>query len=193
MSAQPDSSGGLSRDYIVEYRAGQFQNGSLVLRFDAQPTDKQLRDALIAHGLPARALEEVRARPLHPSRPRTISHPGPRTSVPSPTLPETPPARRKQASGCSGGPLLLGLAVAAFALLAGFSDQAIRAGESAGATRTTETMVVGCWDELGVARSLGDPDAGVVGAMFTKEPTAFAVTPANAAFYFSCLRAASTD
>ncbi|NLF89779.1 MAG: hypothetical protein GX570_00290 [Corynebacterium marinum] len=52
MSAQPGSSGGPSRDYIVEYRAGQFQNGSLVLRFDTEPSEKQLREALIAHGLP---------------------------------------------------------------------------------------------------------------------------------------------
>lgn len=185
MSAQPDSSGGLSRDYIVEYRAGQFQNGSLVLRFDSDPSEKQLRDALIAHGLPARALEEVRARPMHSTRMRPVVHSTPHTQ--QAVLPEPVKPRRKKASGCSGGQLLLGLGVAAFGVLTAFAGEAQQAGEAAGAAHTSETMVVGCWDELGVARSLADRDAGLLDGLVARSPTAFVASPANTAFYVSCL------
>ena len=51
------------RDYIVEYRTTQFQQGSLVLRFDEDPSDMQLRDALI--------------RQDYPPAPSTRSAPGP--------------------------------------------------------------------------------------------------------------------
>ncbi len=65
MSAQESNTG---RDYIVEYRAGQFQDGSLVLRFSGDPSEREIRDALVAHGLPRKALEQVRARPMSRGR-----------------------------------------------------------------------------------------------------------------------------
>lgn len=72
MATQAENTG---REYIVEYRAGQFQNGSLVLRFAHDPSERELRDALVAYGLPGRALEQVRARPVPPVR---INTPRPR-------------------------------------------------------------------------------------------------------------------
>lgn len=183
MSAQPDSSGGLSRDYIVEYRAGQFQNGSLVLRFDAEPSEKQLREALIAYGLPARALEEVRARPLQSSGPRHLS------PTPQPTQTQTQPAKKKD-PGCSGGRMIVILLVIAFGAGATVAENAKVAGRFAGDFLTSETMVVGCANALGAARAAADPGEGFIDGLFAQEPTAFAVTPANAAFYVSCLSAA---
>lgn len=196
MSAQPDSSGGLSRDYIVEYRAGQFQNGSLVLRFDSAPSEKQLRDALLAYGLPSHALEEVRARPMSSIQPRTRTQPAQRFETPAPATTTVSPGgtrRRKKASGCSGGQLFMGLAIAAFGVLAAFAEDAQRAGESAGTIQTTETMIVGCWENLGIASSFADPDVGLLGGLFSQEPTSFIFTPANTAFYFSCLGSASSS
>ena len=194
MSPQPDSSGAVGRDYIVEYRAGQFQNGSLVLRFGSDPSEKQLRDALVAHGLPARALEEVRARPMHSATPRRTPPAAQRFPAPVSPAPSAPagntPAHGKKGSGRGGGMLLV-LVLVAFGVIASLAEGSITAGKAAGAGHTTETMVVGCWEELGDARALTDPDSGAVDGMFAKEPTAFAVTPANAAFYFSCLGAAS--
>lgn len=194
MSAQPESSGGLSRDYIVEYRAGQFQNGSLVLRFDAEPSERQLREALIAYGLPARALEEVRARPLQSSGPRHLS-PTARQTVPAtPPTPQPTQVRqptKKKAPGCSGGRILAILLIVAFGAGVTFAEDAKVAGMLAGDFLTTETMVVGCADALERARTAADPGEGFIGGLFSQEPTAFAVTPANAAFYISCISAAS--
>jgi hypothetical protein len=193
MSAQPDSSGPLSRDYIVEYRAGQFQNGSLVLRFDAEPSERQLREALLAYGLPARAVEEVRARPLHPSGPRQVS-PTPRTARPTlSATPQAPEVKRRKAPGGSGGRLLLILLIVAFGAGAAVAENAKVAGTLAGDFLNSETMVVGCTDALATARTAADPGEGFIGGLFSQEPTAFAVTPANAAFYVSCLAAAAGD
>lgn len=189
MSAQPGSSGGPSRDYIVEYRAGQFQNGSLVLRFDTEPSEKQLREALIAHGLPAKALEEVRARPMHATRLRPVAHSSPQPQQPVMAEPVKP--LRRKAPGCSGGQLILVLVVAAFGALTAFAEDAQQAGDAAGAGRTSETMVVGCWEDLGDARDLADPEAGLIGGLFAQAPTSFVVSPANTAFYFTCLGSAS--
>lgn len=193
MSAQPDSSGGLSRDYIVEYRAGQFQNGSLVLRFDAEPSEKQLREALLAYGLPARALEEVRARPLQSSGPRHLS---PTTQQTVPATPQTPQAMptvqaQRKAPGCSGGRMIVILLLIAFGAGATVAENAKVAGRFAGDFLTSETMVVGCANALGAARAAADPGEGFIDGLFSQEPTTFAVTPANAAFYISCLSAAS--
>ncbi|MCS5479521.1 hypothetical protein NYP18_07610 [Corynebacterium sp. YIM 101645] len=190
MSAQPESSGGLSRDYIVEYRAGQFQNGSLVLRFDAEPNERQLREALIAYGLPARALEEVRARPLQSSGPRRSPvAQSSQATLPTP-LPQ-PELAEKKRPGCSGGRMFMILLIIAFGAGATLADNAKVAGMFAGDFLTTETMVVGCANALGAARAAADPGEGFIGALLSQEPTAFAVTPANAAFYVSCLSAAS--
>ena len=194
MSPQPDSSGAVGRDYIVEYRAGQFQNGSLVLRFGSDPSEKQLRDALVAHGLPARALEEVRARPMYPAAPRRTPPAAQRFSAPASPAPSAPagntPTRGKKGSGRGGGMLLV-LVLVAFGVIASMAEGAITAGEAAGAGRTSETMVIGCWEDLGDARDLADPEAGLIGGLFAQAPTSFVVSPANTAFYFTCLGSAS--
>lgn len=194
MSAQSESSGGLSREYIVEYRAGLFQNGSLVLRFDAEPGEQQLREALIAYGLPARALEEVRARPLRSSGPQHRSltpPPAVPTTTQTPQQAQVQQQTKKKAPGCSGVRIFLILLLGAFGVGAIFADNAKVAGTFAGDFLTTETMVVGCANALGAARAAADPEEGFIVAFVSQEPTAFVVTPANAAFYFSCLGAAS--
>jgi hypothetical protein len=100
------------------------------------------------------------------------------------------PLRRK-APGCSGGQLILVLVVAAFGALTAFAEDAQQAGDAAGAGRTSETMVIGCWEDLGDARALADPEAGLIGGLFAQAPTSFVVSPANTAFYFTCLGSAS--
>lgn len=71
------------RDYIVEYRTTQFQQGSLVLRFDDDPSPATLRAALIRHGIPGKTLTEMSARPLDGRGARqTYEASAPQTRVP---------------------------------------------------------------------------------------------------------------
>ena len=186
------------QDYIVEYRAGQFQNGSLVLRFPAQPTDAQLRAALINHGLPASALEQVRARPLASSRPWENIRPGSRQHALGASPPPQGatqiatqlPARKKK--GSSWLSLLIFLVVALFAGLALRAQPAVEAGASLGTMHSPrDDVATACFESL---EQLGMNDQrGLTEQFLSATVTGFPVTPANAAFYLSCLDAAWGD
>lgn len=183
------------RDYIVEYRAGQFQNGSLVLRFPAQPTDSQLRAALINHGLPASALEQVRARPLASNRPWENIRPGSRQRSPATSPPPQGAAQiatqlpdRKKTGG-SWLSLLILLVVVLFVGLALRAQPAVEAGASLGALHgPRDDVATACFESL---EQLGVNDQrGLTEQFLSRTVTGFPVTPANAAFYLSCLDAA---
>ncbi|WIM72425.1 hypothetical protein QP028_15545 [Corynebacterium suedekumii] len=99
MSAQPTPEQP-AQDFIVEYRAGQFQNGSLVLRFQGTPNEQQLRAALKDFGLPSSAVEEVRARPMNSGRLWTtlFAHDTlSRSRWPEQAAPQKPPAATEAA------------------------------------------------------------------------------------------------
>lgn len=183
------------RDYIVEYRTGQFQNGSLVLRFPTPPTDSQLRAALINYGLPAAALEQVRARPLASHRPWEHIRPDSRRPSLSPSSPPpgaSPaatqlPDRKKR--GGSWLSLLIFLVVVLFTGLALRAQPAIETGTSLGTMHGPQgAAATACFESL---NQLGMHDRRDLTEQFlSRTVTGFTVTPANAAFYLSCLDAA---
>ena len=162
----------VGRDYIVEYKAGQFQHGSLVLRFDDDPSEAQIRAALVDHGLPAKALEEVRARPLGAPRPAPRQEATPVAASPS------------RASRRAGGWVLIPVIIGLFGLGMMRAEPATFHGRQAGMA-----AVGGSWEHcttrLDVARSRDD--SGIIGSQFSTLPTAFVISPANAAFMVACL------
>lgn len=165
----------VGRDYIVEYTVGQFQHGSLVLRFADDPSDAQIRTALVDHGLKAASLQEVSARPLGTARaPQPVA-------APAPALPRA--SRRR------GGWILIPVAVGLFGLGMMRAGEAADLGQEAG-QRPYGDIVEYCADRLEVARSF-DYDGGILDGMVSTWPTAFAPTPANAAFMAACLGEAS--
>lgn len=176
----------VGRDYIVEYRTGQFQQGSLVLRFDKEPSQAQLMRALIDHGLPAHALEDVSARPLETGRIWESAHRPVRAS------PTTPPPAAAEPAATSGSaarrsrrwvllPALIGL----LGLAVMQAEPASEMGRDAGGLFWGGDRVGYCSRQLDIARITGDD--GVAAGLFADEPTAFALTPANAAFMIACL------
>ena len=173
------------RDYIVEYQTGQFQRGSLVLRFDEDPSDMQLRDALIRQGLPARALDQVSARPLETGRmweaaqrrPTPATGVGTAVNTPPPT--KTTPRKRNR-----WGTLFILLIL--FSAQMTRSGDAIDQGEAAAQLRGEQS----CLSQLDHARAAADPEDGIIGGLFATAPTAFPLTPANAAFLLACQAAA---
>ncbi|MDO5669554.1 MAG: hypothetical protein Q4G50_06085 [Corynebacterium sp.] len=165
----------VGRDYIVEYKAGQFQHGSLVLRFDAEPSETQLRAALVDYGLPAKALEEIRARPLGSERVR----PAPEQRKPAPVTRASASTSRR-GGGVIVIPLIIGLI--GFGMLQ--AEPATDLGQVAGMTASGSSWAH-CSDRLDVARA-GD-DSGIIGSQFSRWPTAFVISPANAAFMVTCL------
>lgn len=173
----------VGRDYIVEYQAGQFQHGSLVLRFPDDPSDMQIRAALVDHGLPAKALQEVRARPLGAGRSQPATWSAPEEPTEEPAPPQVPRSSTN-ASRRGGRRILIPVIIGLFGLGMMRAEPAIEIGREAGLT------VVGdawghCTMLLDAERSRDD--SGIIGSQFSTLPTAFLVSPANAAFMVACL------
>ena len=167
------------RDYIVEYQTGQFQRGSLVLRFDDDPSEAQLRLALARAGVPVHRIEEVAARPLETGRRwQPVRLPATPAPTPPPTSSPAPVAARARRGGRNGWGLL-------FILVLLFAGQTVRSEEAIDHGR----RVAGgdCGAELDIARGGADPDEGIIGGLFSTAPTGFLLTPANAAFMVACL------
>lgn len=201
MSAQPTPEQP-AQDFIVEYRAGQFQNGSLVLRFQGTPNEQQLRAALKDFGLPSSAVEEVRARPMNSGRlwdhiysaHDTLS----RSRWPEQAAPQKPQRQprqrgpqgitqpRKKSSG-SGCVTFLAVAALVFGVFAFSAEDAQREGEFAGYVVPSGADAFShCFESMRVAGSLNDG----ADQFFGDEVTGFPVSPQNAAFLGACLNAA---
>lgn len=199
MSAQQEDAG---QDYIVEYRAGQFQNGSLVLRFRQQPSEREIRQALVDFGLPAGALEEVRARPMSGIRiwseatrasargsgsrdGRSAAAVGAGSAARS--TPQTTVQGEEKKGGCTASIMVIVLIY--FVVVGLFAQPAISYGEGMGAfLPESANPAVECFRSI-EGFTYGQ-DEGLLEQLFSTEPTEFPVTPANAAYYLSCLTTA---
>ncbi|RNE49181.1 hypothetical protein [Corynebacterium alimapuense] len=200
MSRLPKETDQPAQDYIVEYRAGQFQNGSLVLRFSGDPDEKTLRAALQNFGLPASALEEVRARPLNTGRmwdnvstsrdtlsdsrwpQESVSAP---TTAPTsaPTVLSTPPRRRPRLPSL---PTFIVIAALVFVALGFQAIPAKEQGQGVGELLSEDSPTLEiCGDAL---TEFGAGNGGPR-QLLSDEPTQFPFTPANAAFFISCVLA----
>lgn len=166
------------RDYIVEYRTTQFQQGSLVLRFDEDPSPATLRAALIRHGVPGSALTEMSARPLDG---RGSVHRYDASTV-------QPPAARR---GSRPFRLVrLPLLVPAAVLLLSLSTfvnagPAIEQGRQAAQEWYGESPGDFCWNRLAMVTRHPDRDRGPVSTFFSREPTK-EFSPANVAYFLAC-------
>ena len=169
----------VGRDYIVEYKAGQFQHGSLVLRFPDDPSDAQIRAALVDHGLPAKALQEVRARPLGSGRSRPAEWSAPEEPVPA-LVTRSPAGASRRGGGWVLIPVIIGL----FGLGMMRAEPATEFGREAGLTAVGDSWGH-CTMLLDAERSRDD--SGIIGSQFSTLPTAFLISPANAAFMVACL------
>lgn len=191
-----------ARDFIVEYRAGQFQNGSLVLRFQGTPNEQELRAALKDFGLPSSAVEEVRARPMNSGRlwdhiysaHDTLSQ----SRWPEQSAPQKPqrqprqrgpqgirePGKKSSGTGCA---TFFAVAVLVFGVFAFSAEDAQREGEFAGyVVPSNADSFSHCFESMRVAGARNDG----ADQFFGDEVTGFPVSPQNAAFLGACLNAA---
>lgn len=180
-----------AQDYIVEYRAGQFQNGSLVLRFDSHPSEQVLRSALKDFGLPPSAVQEVRARPLNSGRMwehaasarDTLNNS--RWSEPS-SLGDMSPTKSQPKKKGRPGLSFLVIALMLFGFIMFQSPDSQQRGEFAGIIiPSSANQVTACFQAV--------EDAGIyntgAGQFFEDAPTSFPFSPQNAAFFFACVSA----
>lgn len=165
------------RDYIVEYRTTQFQQGSLVLRFDEDPSPAVLRAALIRHGVSGKSLTEVSARPLDG-----------RAGVQRYDV-STPQERRADSPLVVLRWLRFRYVVPAFVLLCAFNafsaGPAIEQGRQAAQEWRGEAPEDLCWDRLSLVSLASAGDEGPIGTFFSRTPTR-GFSPANVAYFVAC-------
>ncbi|WP_018295545.1 hypothetical protein [Corynebacterium lubricantis] len=81
------------REYVISYVLNDYQKGSLVARFDGQPSTAQMKSFLAGYSLSSSEIKEVTARPA-----ATVSIQSPRSA--NPTI-QTNRAQPSAASGTS--------------------------------------------------------------------------------------------
>lgn len=194
----------LGRDYVVSYATSPYQNGTLVLRFATEPGRTDLIDAVTGYGVPEREISEISARPVpslaerqasredsssrasggvvEPAARRTAP---PRTGSPSPHT-GSPGAGSRGGTGTGraiGG--VLGLIVVVFLGLSVLNLGAFSEGRTMGGhyPDTGEDRLGYCTRMI---ETLAPADQGLFGQLFSDSPTAFPVTPPNAAYLVGC-------
>lgn len=189
---QPTDPENPAQDYIVEYRAGQFQNGSLVLRFDHHPSEQDLRNALKDFGLPPSAVQDVRARPLNTGRMwehaasarSTLSDSRWPERTESTALSQMSPTIRRGTKKGRPGLSFLIIILALFGFIMFQSPNSQQEGNLFGLTiPSTSNRVSTCFEGATTART----DNTGLGQFFQDEPTSFPISPQNTAFFVACV------
>lgn len=184
------------RDYLVSYFLNEYQRGSMVMRFQGDPSQLQLFRELLKYGLNPAALKDITA-----SRIADVKDQGARyaqaqraseaaqarvTSSRSP-LSGTPPRTTRKRGVL--GPLIF-VAIVVYGLLVSMASYSFNLGTIEANFLSDSSLGVtldSCRSALG---DRAEAELGVHGenpGLFTDRPSTFPAHPANAAFLLGCL------
>lgn len=184
------------RDYLVSYFLNEYQRGSMVMRFQGDPSQLRLFRELLKYGLNPAALKDITA-----SRIADVKDQGARYAqaqrafeaaqarVPSsrPPLSGTPPRTTRKRGVL--GPLIF-VAIVVYGLLVSMASYSFNLGTIEANFRVDSSLGVTldtCRSALGERAEF---ELGIYGenpGLFTDRPSTFPAHPANAAFLLGCL------
>lgn len=191
------------RDYLVSYFLNEYQRGSMVMRFQGDPSQPQLFRELLKYGLNPAALKDITA-----SRIADVKDQGARYAqaqqaseaarAHNRTMQARPTSSPPQLSGTSPrttrkrgvlGPLIF-VAIVVYGLLVSMASYSFNLGTIEANFRVDSSFGVAldtCRSSLGEHAEFELAIHGENPSLFTDRPSTFPAHPANTAFLLGCL------